>query len=178
MTRLPIGLLALFTVAAAGPVQAAETARCIAPHDARTLFAVALPDAIQGLTARCAPVLSSTAFLPSFGAALADRYRHEAPIDPARARKAIEAATGQDLSFLASDSTVTQMADTLVEKTIAKRVDTRDCQTIDGLVALAAPMRADDMAEALVLAMRIAGPQLALPGGITVCHHHDELSER
>jgi hypothetical protein len=178
MTRGLIGVVALAALAATGPAQAATAARCVAPHDARTLFEMALPGAIQGLTARCTPVLSPTAFLPSFGATLAERYRHEAAVDPARARKAIEAATGQDLSFLASDSTAVQMADTLVEKTIAKRVQTRDCETIDGLVALAAPMRADDMAEALVLAMRVAGPDLALPGGITVCHHRDEYSER
>ena len=178
MTRLAIGVAALAALAASGPLQAANGARCIAPHDARTLFAIALPGAIQGLAALCAPVLSRDAFLPDHGAELAERYRHEASVDPARARQAIEAATGQDLSFLASDDTVTSIADTLVEKTIAKRVDTRDCQTIDGLVALAAPLRADDMAEALVLALRFAGPDVALPGGITVCRHHDEVSAR
>ncbi len=178
MTRFAIAVTALAAFATAGPLQAATAARCIAPHDARTLFAVALPDAITGLTARCAPVLSSTAFLRSFGATLAERYRREAPVDPARARKAIEAATGQDLSFLASDDTVIQIADTLVQKTIATRVDTRDCQTIDGLVALAAPMRADDMAEALILALQVAGPDANLPGGISICRHHDEFSTR
>lgn len=166
---LAAGALALAT----GQAHAA----CLQPDDARLLFTLALPDAIEGLAQRCAPALPAGAFLPTEGAALAARYRREAPADPARARKAIEAASGQDLSFLASDETVTRLAHDFVARTIQKKVSTGDCATIDGLVALAAPMRADSMAEALMLALQLAGPDLAV-GSLSICRDGAQVAGR
>jgi hypothetical protein len=150
-------------LAGAALVSAPASAACLTQDDARTLLAVALPDAIEGLAARCGPVLPTGAFLPTEGKRLADRYRREAPADPARARHAIQAASGQDLSFLADDDTVTRLAHDYVEKAIRGRVSTNDCPTVDSLVALAAPLRADAMAEAILLALQVAGPE-ATPG--------------
>ena len=99
--------LALFAQDATAAV---DRPACIPPHDMKTLIRIALPDAIEGLAERCRTALPGNAFLPSEGMALAARYRREAPVDPARAREAIEAATGQDLSGLASDDTVQLMA--------------------------------------------------------------------
>jgi hypothetical protein len=162
--RLSRVALALST--AALPVTQGAAA-CLTRDDARTLLSVALPDAIEGLAARCDPVLPHQAFLPSEGAALAARYRREAPADPAVARHAIEVASGQDLSFLADDDTVAKLAHDYVEKAIRARVHPSDCTTVDGLVALAAPLRADAMAEAILLALQFAGTD-ATPG-FTLC---------
>lgn len=155
---------------ASGQAQAA----CLTTDDARTLLAVALPDAIEGLAARCGPSLPAGAFLPNEGAALAARYRREAPADPSRARHAIEVASGQDLSFLASDDTVTRLAHDYVAKAIRARVSAQDCPAIDSLVALAAPLRADAMAEAILLGLQLAGPQ-ASPG-FALCRPEDRAS--
>jgi hypothetical protein len=166
--------LVLAAAALAAAQAQATAARCIGPDDARTLVLIALPDAIDGLAARCATALPPNAFLRSRGAALADRYRHEAPVDPARARRALEAVTGQDLSFLASDTTVSTLAHEFVGNAIRERVSQNDCPAADALVALAAPMRADAMAEALLLALQIAGPGAALPGGLHICRDDEE----
>lgn len=167
----------MLALGAAACIAGQADARCVTPDDARTLFAVALPDAIEGLATRCGPALPADAFLPSQGAALAERYRHEAPVDPARARRAIEDASGQDLAFLASADTVTRLAHEFVEHAIRDRVSARDCPTLDGLISLAAPMRADSMAEAILLALQFAGPG-ALPGGMTICRDPSDAPPR
>lgn len=166
---LPLALLG------AQPVLA-ERPACIHHGDARVVLRMALPAAIEGLQARCKAVLPPDAFLPSEGTALAARYRQEAPVDPARARKAIEDATGQDLSSFASDDTPMILAHQFVEDLVTKHVAVKDCDTIDGLVALAAPLRADAMAEALLLALQVAGPDKTK--GLAICPPKDETAGR
>ena len=171
MKRALLALLAL----SAGQAEAARPA-CVEPRDMRTLIAVALPDAIEGLAEQCASALSADAFLPNEGKALAERYRHEAPVDPARARHAIEAATGQNLSSFASDDTVINLARQFIGDQIAHHVPVRDCATADGIVALAAPLRADAMTEAILLALELAGPDQAK--GLAVCPAKEEGPSR
>lgn len=169
---------ALAALLALGMGQAAEAARpaCIERSDMRTLIAVALPDAIEGLAERCSPALPADAFLPNEGKGLATRYRHEMPADPARARRAIEAATGQDLSSFASDDTVINLARTIVGQQINDHVSIRDCGTIDNVVALAAPLKAHAMVEAILLALQVAGPEQTK--GLAICRPNDEGASR
>jgi hypothetical protein len=166
---LALACLGLFAQSAA---QSAERPACIAPHDMKTLIRMALPDAIEGLTDRCRSALPADAFLPSEGTALAARYRQEAPVDPARAREAIQAATGQDLSGLASDDTVQMMARQLIGQQISQRLPLGDCREADMVVQLAAPLHPGDMAEAIVLLLKMA-PDAQIKG-LAVCHHSDE----
>ncbi|HET8613827.1 MAG TPA: hypothetical protein VFL92_13780 [Sphingomonas sp.] len=163
-------------LAAVGQAALAAPPACIRPADARAVLGVALPDAIEALAKRCGPALPADSYLRTQGAALADRYRREAPVDPARARKAIEAVTGRDLSDFASDDTVLMLADQFVGHAVKERVATRDCDSIDGMVALAAPMRADAMAEAILLALEIAGPEQT--GGYAICQPGAEVAKR
>ncbi len=171
MKRALLALLAL----GAGQAQAARPA-CVDPRDMRTLIAVALPDAVEALADRCRSVLPTDAFLPNEGAELAARYRQEAPVDPARARHAIEAATGQDLSIFASNDTVTNLARQFIGDQITHHVPTQDCATADGMVALAAPLRADAMIEAILLALELAGPDQTK--GLAVCMPKDQGASR
>jgi hypothetical protein len=170
MKRIAL-LLALVPFA----TQAAKPA-CVEPHDMRVLLRMALPDAIEGLAARCKAVLPSDAFLPTEGAGLAERFRREAPVDPARARKAVEAATGQDLSSFADDATVLGIAHNFVETAIEQRVATRDCDAIDAMVSLAAPLRADAMSEALLIALEAAKPGQIK--GLAICGPSAESAPR
>ena len=170
-TRFPLALacLALFARDAAIAV---DRPACIPPHDMKTLIHIALPDIVEGLTDHCRPALPGNAFLPSEGMALAARYRQEAPVDPARAREAIEAATGQDLSSFASDDTVQMMARQLIGHQISQRLPLGDCREADTLVSLAAPLHPDDMAEAIVLLLKMA-PDARIKG-LAVCSARDE----
>jgi hypothetical protein len=149
---------------------------CVSHHDMRTLIRVALPDAVEAVATRCAPALPADAFLPNEGAGLANRFRHEAPVDPARARAAIEAATGQDLSSFASDDTVTNLARQFVGNQIEHHLPLKDCKTVDGMMGLAGNLRADAVAEAILLALEVAGPDRVK--GLAICPPKDEGAER
>ncbi len=169
---------AFVALLAMGIAQAGKAARpaCIEPGDMRTLIAVALPDAVEGLVERCSPALPADAFLPNEGRGLAARYRHEMPADPAKARHAIEAATGQDLSSFASDDTVTSLARTFVGQQITNHVSIRDCGTVDSIMAIAAPLKAHAMVEAILLALQVAGPEQTK--GLAICRPKDEGASR
>jgi hypothetical protein len=167
---------AMFAVAAlvAGQAEAARPA-CIPHHDMRMLIRVALPDAVEALVERCRPALPADAFLPNEGSGLANRFRHEAPVDPARARAAIEEATGQDLSSFASDDTVTNFARQFVDDQIAHHVPLKDCRSIDKMAELAGNLRADAMVEAILLALEVAGPDQTK--GLAICPPKEEGAE-
>jgi hypothetical protein len=158
----------------AGQTQAAQPA-CIPHHDMRTLIRLALPDAVEALAERCKPALPRGAFLPNEGISLANRYRQEAPVDPAAARAAIQEATGQDLSSFASDDTVTSLARQFVGAQIEKHVPLKDCANIDSMIELAGNLRADGMTEAILLALELAGPGTVK--GLAVCPPKGEGAE-
>jgi hypothetical protein len=160
-----------FAALVAGQAEAARPS-CVEPRDMRTLISVALPEAVESLTDHCSGSLPPEAFLPNEGKALANRYRREAPMDPLRVRHAVEAVTGQNLSGFASDDTVIGLARQYISDQIEHHVPTQDCATADGMVALAAPLRANAMTEAILLALELAGPDQA--HGLAVCPAKEE----
>lgn len=145
---------------------------CIPRHDMRTLIRVALPDAIESLARRCQGALPADAFLPNEGAGLARRYRAQAPVDPATVRSAVEAATGQDLSSFASDDTVHELARQFIDDQITNRVPTHACGNIDSMIQMTSNLRADAMAEAILLALQLAGPHAVK--GLAICPPKDD----
>ena len=153
----------------------AQRPTCIPHHDMRTLIRLALPDAVEALAERCKPTLPADAFLPNEGVGLANRYRAEAPVDPASARQAIQEATGQNLSSFASDDTITNLARQFVGQQIEDHVPLRDCEKIDSMVELAGNLRADGIAEAILLALEVAGPGRVK--GLAVCPPKGEGAE-
>jgi hypothetical protein len=166
-TLVSIAIAALLTAQAV-----AVRLPCIPRHDMRILIRVALPDAVEAVADRCKAALPADAFLPNEGAGLANRFRHEAPVDPSAARAAIEEATGQDLSSFASDDTVTNLARQFVGDQIEHHVPLKDCKTIDGMMALAGNLRADAVTEAILLALELAGPDQVK--GLAICPPKDE----
>ncbi len=170
-------VLASLSVAAllALPAQADRPA-CIPHHDMRILIRVALPDAVEAVAERCKAALPADAFLPNEGVGLANRFRHQAPVDPAAARAAIQEATGQNLSNFASDDTVTNLAGQFIKDQVEQHVALKDCDTIDGMMSLAGNLRADDVAEALLLALEVAGPDQVK--GLAICPPRAEGAER
>jgi hypothetical protein len=172
MKRVLLALVALV----GGQAAQAERPTCIHPHDMRTLIRIALPDAVEALAARCRPALPADAFLPNEGNGLAQRYRHEAPVDPARARAAIEAATGQDLSNFASNDTMLTIARGFVDDQIQQRVPIKDCTSIDSMMAIAGALPADTMAEAILVAIEVAGPEQTK--GLAICRPKDDGADR
>lgn len=172
MRRLALPVAAAALIAAPGQ---AGRPTCIPHHDMRTLIRLALPDAVEALAERCKPALPHDAFLPNEGVGLANRYRQEAPVDPAAARAAIQEATGQDLSSFASDDTVVGLARQFVGDQIQKRVPLKDCGNIDSMIEVAGSLRADGMTEAILLALEFAGPGTVK--GLAVCPPKSEGAE-
>ena len=72
---------------------------------------------------RCLPTPS----YPTRAAGSPRASAKQAPVDPARARAAIEAATGQDLSNFASNDTMLTIARGFVDDQIQQRVPLKDC---------------------------------------------------
>jgi hypothetical protein len=165
-------VLALFAAQTAN----AERPQCIEEHDMRTLIRMALPAAIEGLADHCKAALPADAFLPNEGPGLAQRFRYEAPVDPNRARAAIEAATGKDLSSFASSDTVMQMARQFVGAQIAERVPLKDCKTVDKMMEFGGALKASAMSEAILMAMEIAGPERTK--GLAICPPRDDMPGR
>ena len=168
-------LLALLAIASSQSVEAARPA-CILRHDMRILIRLALPDAVEALATRCRGALPADAFLPNEGPGLAQRFRLQAPIDPARARAAIEAATGQDLSSFASNDTITNLARQFVGMQIDQRVPLKECHSVDSMMQLAGVLPADAMAEAILLALEVAGPEQTK--GLAICRPKGEGPDR
>jgi len=166
-------LLAILSMVAT-QVQA-ERPACIPHHDMRTLIRLALPDAVEALVQRCRPALPADAFLPNEGIGLANRYRAEAPVDPAAARQAIQEATGQNLAGFASDDTIRTLARQFVGQQIEDHVPLKDCEKIDSMAEIAGNLRADGMAEAILLALEVAGPGRVK--GLAVCPPKGEGAE-
>ncbi len=171
-------LLALAALIAGQTAQAASAERpaCIRPHDMRTLIRIALPDAVDALADRCRRALPDDAFLPNEGSGLAQRFRHEAPVDPARARAAIEAATGQDLSDFASNDTMLTIARGFVDDQIGRRVPLSDCRSIDDMMQFAGALPADAVAEAILAAIEVAGPEQTK--GLAICRPKEDGADR
>lgn len=172
MKRALLALVAL----TAGQAAQAERPACVHRHDMRTLIRLALPDAVEALADRCRPALPADAFLPNEGSGLAQRFRHEAPVDPARARAAIEAATGQDLSSFASNDTMLTIARGFVDDQIQQRVPLRDCKSVDSMMQFAGALPADAMAEAILVAIEVAGPEQTK--GLAICRPKDDGADR
>ena len=145
-----------------GLAQAAQQA-CLTPAEASSLAAYALPAAITGTTKRCAPSLSSTAFLPKGGAQLASRYAARKVQNWPAAKAAffkIGGTSKNESSALLKnlpDPSLQQMLDAIVEGMVAQQIPTEKCGEIDRIVGLLAPLPAQNTADLIAVALGLAG---------------------
>jgi len=145
---------ALLTLA---PGIAQATQQCLTPAEASSLAAYALPAAITGTTKRCAPSLSSTAFLPRGGTELANRYAARKTQNWPAAKAAffkIGGGSKDESSALLKtlpDPSLQQMLDAIIEGMVAQEIPLAKCGEIDRVVGLLAPLPAQNTADLIAL---------------------------
>ena len=156
--------LAIFCAAglASLPGLAQAAAPCLTPREASSLVAYALPAAISGTTKRCAPSLGASAFLPKGGAELASRYAARKAQNWPAAKAAffkIGGARKDQDALLAGlpDPSLQQMLDAIIEGMVAQEIPTERCGDIDRIVALLAPLPAQNTAELIGVVVGLAG---------------------
>lgn len=167
------------TLTGAQVAQAATEAAappCLTAREFTALSTYALPSVIGGTARACAPVLPADGYLRNHGDALAQRYAAgKAKIWP-EAKAAflkMSAASSPDTADLLGampDDSLQQMADAAMGGIVSGKVKPSSCATIDRMVALLAPLPAENTAELIaVLAGLGSKTDQARIGKIALC---------
>jgi hypothetical protein len=161
-------------VIAPGVAQAAQ--QCLTPAEASALAAYALPAAISGTTKRCAPSLGAGSFLPKGGAELASRYAARKaqnwPVAKVAFFKIGGAGKDESSEMLKSlpDPSLQQMLDVIIEGMVAQQIPMEKCGEIDSIVALLAPLPAQNTADLIAVVLGLAGKSgTARAGKFAIC---------
>jgi hypothetical protein len=158
-----LATLCVALLATAPGVASAAQQQCLTPAEASSLAAYALPAAITGTTKRCAPTLSSEAFLPRGGAALATRYSARKAQNWPAAKAAffkIGGASKDESSALLKnlpDPSLQQMLDAIIEGMVAQQIPVSKCDEIDHIVGLLAPLPVQNTADLIAVVLGLAG---------------------
>lgn len=170
----PAALLALLSLPAA--VQAQTAASCVTRTEAQSLIQFVLPDAITGVRDKCAPNLSSDAFLTRSGADLAQRYKPGATQAWPKAKPVALRMAGDAAKLLSAlpDEATRALASNLVSSAVAKEVPVERCGAIDRLMEAVAPLPPANMAMLIVTLMEFqpkSGQTTSAPkaNGLTIC---------
>lgn len=153
--------LAMFSVPALAHAQ--TNSACVSRAEANALFVTTLPDLIDGVRNKCAPSLPSSAFLPSQGRALVERYRASSPGDWSSARKAFLKMGGGDdeagTKFVTAlpDETLKTVLGTAFAVVVANDIKPGDCGQIDRFVAALSPLPPANIAEIITGLIVLAG---------------------
>ena len=167
---------AAFALTMPGLAQAAEP-QCLTPGEFSALAGYALPSAIAGATKRCQSTLSSGAFLPSQGAALATKHAAGRtaswPVAKAAFLK-MSAGTNPQAGALIRqmpDESVKEMLDVVLEGMVSQEIPLEKCGTIDTYVRLLSPLPPQNTAELIALTVGLAADdgEKAKLGKISIC---------
>ncbi|MCB2080894.1 MAG: hypothetical protein KDE55_24735 [Novosphingobium sp.] len=155
MRRLTAALAA-FLVTAPGVASAADTA-CLTKREFSSLAGYALPSLISGTTQRCAATLPAGSYLPKSGKQLATRYAASKASQWPGARAAfikMSADKNKDANEIFTkmpDESLQQVVDAMLEGMIAQQIPTEQCDMIDNVVRLLAPLPPENTAELIGL---------------------------
>lgn len=173
--------LAIFcaTLLATAPgIASAAQQQCLTAAEASSLAAYALPAAITGTTKRCASNLGASAFLPSGGAELANRYAARKTQNWAGAKAAFfkigGGAKDESSSILKTlpDPSLQQMLDAVIEGMVAQQIPIEQCGKIDRVIGLIAPLPAQNTADLIAVVLGLAGKSgQAKAGNFAICEN-------
>ena len=163
-------------IAQAATAAQSAPAPCLTTREFTALSTYALPSVIGGTTRACAPVLPADGYLRNHGAELVQRYGvNKAKVWPeARAALLKMSAAGSpdtaDLFSAMPDDSLQQVADAAMAGIVSGKVKPGSCATIDRMVALLAPLPAENTAELIaVLAGLGSKTDQARIGKIALC---------
>jgi hypothetical protein len=153
MTSIRIlALSAAAALAAAPGIARAAEPPCLTRAEFSALASYALPSAIGGASARCAPALGPTAYLPTRGGELSARYGSRKNANWPAAKSAflkLSAETNSRANSLIRqlpDDSLREMLDLMVEGLVSQEIPPEKCGTIDELVRLLAPLPPENAA--------------------------------
>ena len=128
-------------------------APCLSEADMRAVATWLVPDAIEGLSRRCRPMLDRGAFLSDSGPALAQRYRREDGTAADAGRQALSKVTGDSAVSLLGGG----FAGELIVEGALDMLKPSDCATADRMAALLSPLPRSSLGElaAILVAMGI-----------------------
>lgn len=126
---------------------------CLTQADAEAVSLVALPEIIRQTGVACAAALPATSLLRRPRSAMLARYDAEAERSWPAARGAVVKLSGPSAEALLGSDFARPLLTTLIAPLIVGRVATRDCGTIDRLVAALEPLPPRNTASALVTAI-------------------------
>jgi hypothetical protein len=153
------GFLALVSTAAAAQEQA--QVQCLTAPEARALFTFIIPEAVEGVAAKCKAALPATAFLPSSSAATVAKFREAAKGGWPAARAAFLKIGGPakeaDLMAKMSDATLQPFVSEAFAGVVANDVKPADCRKIDRFVAALAPIPPSNVADLITALIALVG---------------------
>lgn len=169
-------LAAAAALLAAPQVAAAAEPACLTAREFTALSTYALPSVIGGTAKACAAALPETAFLRRSGDELALRYgagkgRAWPEAKAAFLKMAADRDPGSVQLFAAMpDDALRQIADAAFAGIVAGQVKPDSCLTIDRVVALLAPLPAENTAELIALAAGLGAKSgMARTGKFALC---------
>ena len=145
-------------VVAPGIAQAAQAPQCLTAAEFTAMTTYGLPSMIRGTSQRCATVLPADAYLRRDGERLAARYERGKNAAWPAARAAFLRVGSNGNAAQASlmqrlpDDTLRPLVDELILGMVDQKLPTDRCKAIDRVVALLAPLPAENTAELIGLA--------------------------
>jgi hypothetical protein len=156
---------------AAAPGQAVgQSAKsCLTQPEAEALVTYALPSAIRGITAKCAPVLPATTALIQSGPIIAARYQFEADKAWPVARVAFGKVSGLDLAGAFGEPAARGLVDAALGAGLAEKVKPEDCPKVDRLVDILEPLPARNMAMLVTMLMEFGNAEKRNKSPLRMC---------
>ena len=155
--------LGAFLALISSPAVAQEQApsQCLTAPEARALFTFVIPEAIEGVAAKCKTALPSTAFLPSSSAATIAKFREAAKGGWPAARAAFLKISGPDketeVVAKMSDKALQPFVSEAFAGVVANDVKPADCPKIDRFVAALAPIPPSNVADLITALIGLVG---------------------
>ncbi|MEG3164108.1 hypothetical protein U1701_05830 [Sphingomonas sp. PB2P19] len=147
---------------------AAAQQPCITGPEAEALTLVALPDIIRETGTVCAAQLPATSLVRRRSSPLLSRYQVEAARAWPAARAAIVKLSDPAVDALLDSEFARPLLTSLLVPQLVGRIATRDCGTIDRLVALLEPLPARNTAAIVVETLRYLKAEKARRGVVAV----------
>ena len=127
--------------------QTTSAPNCITPRDAQALISFALPEVINGVVAKCAPLNGPSSFLAASGNALAERYRTASEAAWPLAKPVIRrlAGTRAGLIDLPPAESLKAFSAKFASTAVVREIKPELCGDIDRVMRVVAPLPPENM---------------------------------
>ncbi len=127
--------------------QTTPAPNCITPRDAQALISFALPEVINGVAAKCAPLNGPSSFLAASGKTLAERYRPASEAAWPLAKPVIRQLAGAQAGLidLLPDESLKSFSASFAATGVVREIKPERCGDIDRVMRVVAPLPPENM---------------------------------